>query len=272
MDDVRGWHHARRGGLASATSPARSGSAFTRARLILAGENRIAIAVSAKCLVVIHHALTERLLGIHMVFSPTAQGEIEHWEEKHNIRWPASVREWFEKEDAITILHDCSNCDSPLPIAGMPVLSHDGRALVQFMNENQGCCRWAFRVDASDDPEALVQFQGREWQSCACTFSGFVEGQVFDWEGTWAEDGRTLRGDWPSATTLAWLRERFSTGPTSQPYAEEQPRFFDANTRLTIWRNWIWPSEKAEWRLSAKTFDSLDRMLDVLQPFYDEEL
>jgi hypothetical protein len=198
--------------------------------------------------------------------------QVRRWEEKHSVLCPASVREWYARSDALPILAACSNSDVPLAPEEMVVLGGDRHPLAVFLNENQGCCRWAFRIDGSDDPDVLVKFDEPTWLSCGCTFSEFIHGQVFDWEESWAEDARTLSAEPPSTRTLAWLAERFRAGPISRPYGEEQPRFFDDRVRITIWRNWIWPSEKVEWRLAAKTFADLDRTLEMLQPFYDEEL
>jgi hypothetical protein len=185
-------------------------------------------------------------------------------EQRLAIRCPRSTREWYERDDSTRLLARYSNSDHPIELAKM---FRDGDRLI-FMNENQGVCRWAFRLDDSDDPEVLVQTEREPWQSCNCKFAGFVAAQFFDWAEEWAEDSRTLQGDPPTAQTLRWLAENFRPGPVARQRSWATHRFFDDRVRIYIYDNEGW----FEWWVRTRSFADMDRLLDMLQPFYDAEL
>jgi hypothetical protein len=187
-------------------------------------------------------------------------GRVAALERRLGIACPRSIREWYERDDATSVLATYSNTDHPLDLAHMEVV---GDRIV-FMIENQGVCRWAFRVGGADDPEVLVQEEETPWQSCDCGFARFVAAQVFDWADGWAEDSRILWGDPPTVQTLAWVAERFQAGPIGRQRGWPTHRFFDDRCRITI--------QGEEWWVKAKSFADMDQLLDMLQPFYEGEL
>ena len=193
------------------------------------------------------------------------------FETERGVRMPPAVRDWYERSDALAILRDFSNADTPLPPSKMSIDGDDDRKLVVFMIENQGVCRWAFALD-QDDPEVYVAFERGPWQSCDCTFSKFVWCTVFDWDSAWSEDARTLAGDPPDDSTLELLRRWFREEPSNRPWGRDHlmRRFSSERVRITIREGWIDDGE-TEWSVSTRTFADMDELLVQLSPFYDEE-
>jgi hypothetical protein len=171
---------------------------------------------------------------------------------------PGAIREWYARGDAVTLLKTYSNMDWPLEPEQMEVVGDR----VVFLNENQGVCRWAFRLDGCEDPGVDVQSEDAPWQSCDCSFAGFVAAQIFDWAEGWAQDSRSL---WGAVTpeTLGWLTQRFQIGPVARQQPFPTHRFFDERNRVTILDE--------HWWVRSASFADMDRLLDMLRPFYEEE-
>jgi hypothetical protein len=88
--------------------------------------------------------------------------------------------------------------------------------------------------------------------------------QIFDWAEGWASESRMLWGAAVAPGTLEWLAERFRAGPVARQRVVATHRFFDDACRISIVDD--------VWKVKAKAFADMDRLLEVLQPFFEEEL
>ena len=208
-------------------------------------------------------AEAEHLLSLepgHTAATQRDPGRIRVLERRLEIACPRSICEWYERDDATRLLATYSNTDQALDLAHMERVGDR----VVFMIENQGVCRWAFRLDGADDPEVVVQIEDAPWESCGCGFASFVAAQIFDWPHAWAEDWRVLWGDPLATQTLAWLAERFQAGPIARQRTWPTHRFFDDRNRISILGD--------EWWVKSKSVADMDRLLEVLRPFYKGEI
>jgi hypothetical protein len=137
-----------------------------------------------------YHTQTFALLGHPPVQSSMNEQVIRTREVASGITFPPAFREWYCFDDAIRILADYSNCDSPFPIERLGATLdwwlpyrplEDG--VLPFMRENQGVCTWAIRLDGQADPVVLVEVDSGtppHWQRCAQHFSDWVYWLVHD--------------------------------------------------------------------------------------------
>jgi len=184
---------------------------------------------------------------------------------------PEAVHAWYARSDALEVLAACSNSDHPIAPPDMTLDASREPRVIPFLNENQGVCRWAFEL-TGDDPQVVVSVDRGPWVSTRCSFSQFVWCQVFDWETTWSEDMRELGGDPPDERALRFLRDHFREGPSNYVWGSAiTRRFYSDRVRITIRPSWLNGDGRADWIVSTRTFADLDRMLDMLAPFYDEE-
>jgi hypothetical protein len=175
-------------------------------------------------------------------------------EQRLGVPLPDAIHAWYSRDDALRVLAVHSNADRPVAVDDMKLV--DGR--IVFLVENQGVCRWAF-----DRAGEIAVRYDKGWESCGCDLPAFIAAQIFDWAEGWCEDARILVGDPPSADTLAWLGSRFQRGSAVQQRDWPIHRFFDDLTRITILGD--------SWWVKAASFAEMDRLLDMLQPFYDAE-
>jgi hypothetical protein len=206
-------------------------------------------------------AEAEQLLSLEpgCVVAAREPGRARVLEQRLGIACPPSIREWYEREDATRLLATYSNADHPLDVATMERIGDQ----VVFLIENQGVCRWAFRLDDADDPEVVVQEEHGPWRSCHCGFAGFVAAQIFDWAEGWSKDSRMLWSDEVAPSTRAWLAERFRPGPVARQRVVPTHRFFDGSFRISIVDD--------VWKVKSKAFGDTDRLLEALAPFFAEE-
>lgn len=123
------------------------------------------------------------------------------------MKLPASFVEWFAMVDGAELLRQHSNCDDPIPIADLEA----NLAILPFMNENQGVCRWGVRLDGGDDPPVMVAVDPEfAWREVCSTFSTFIACQVHDRRDVL--DARRLlaaQDDPLAPADLAFLRANF---------------------------------------------------------------
>lgn len=197
---------------------------------------------------------------------------VNHALERLETRIPEAVRSWYVRADALEVLRTCSNGDHPVATGEMTIVAESGRQLVTFLHENQGACRWAFELEG-DDPEVFVAHEAKRWTSTQCTFSQFIWCQVFDWEESWSEDSRAMSGDPPDAAALAFLRSRFQERQSNFLWGSAIVRRFESErVRIRVRPSWVDGDSRVDWAVSALTFADMDEMLEVLAPFYDEEM
>lgn len=130
------------------------------------------------------HSPTFELLGTRPRISAAAVGELEKTERRLKMRLPASVREWYSYEDALSILASHSNADPPIPVAEFAGVESPVGRLIPIRWENQGVCTWAILLDGSDDPPVWVDVdsEGNVWQRLAQNFSTYVHTCVWDYQ------------------------------------------------------------------------------------------
>lgn len=199
--------------------------------------------------------------------SPSAAKALAEVEERIWRGLPASVREWYEQEDACQLLLDYSNGDPPLEIerfgealrdthGGGP---HDllARGLLPFRFENQGVCVWAVHLNGSDDPPVVIDYdtQFKIWKPCAASFSEHVYTWVWDWSLVLQRDLLIQAQHDPlSPEAMSFLKMHFAAGPVTAGWpADNQYRFSRGDQRILISASDGW----ANWHLAADSDDSL---------------
>jgi hypothetical protein len=193
---------------------------------------------------------------------------------------PASVREWYELENARRLLLEHSNHDPPVDLSefGKPQrdtrsgASHDLLAedLLVFRRENQGVCTWAIRLDGSDDPPVVVDVdtQFTSWIESAPSFSEHLYAWMWDYSVGLAKlrsddlliqaQNRSLSKD-----ALAFLTNQFRAELVTHGWpGHTQYRFFNADQRILIWAD----PDQADWFLTADNEESLAKLVTSVSP------
>jgi hypothetical protein len=218
-----------------------------------------------------YHARTLRLLGITPRIAPTAVKEFDRVERRTGRTLPASVREWYSLKGACQLLRKYSNADPPLAISelGKPRTDTNGggphdllaRDLLVFRYENQAVCVWAVRLDGSDDPPVVVDYdsQFQTWLSCGATFSGHLFAWMWDYALVLGQDLLIQAHNRPlSAQALAFLGRHFDVGPETHGWpGHTQYRFSKEDQRILIWAS----DDQADWLLSADVGESLRQLV-----------
>ncbi len=206
-----------------------------------------------------YHQQTFDLLGLEPRSSQVAIALLFQTEQDCGFAFPPSVKEWYSLENAVDMLLANSNDDHFISVADLGRKNRVdsdwwSEGLLWFAAENQGVCYWAVKLDGADDPGVLVKLDREPtWQLCASHFSKFVWSLVFDWGEKnmycLCAQAEPLRVD-----DLSRLRSNFHEGPATFSWpGKENHRFSDEGMRILIWSN---PGQ-ADWRLSAKTSESL---------------
>ena len=214
-----------------------------------------------------YHTKTLELLGIKPHRSTVAIKKLDRVEHRIGRKLPASVREWYSLKGACDLLRKYSNDDPPLEIDefGEPRRdTHGGgphdllaRDLLVFRYENQAVCVWAIKLDGSDDPPVVLDFdsQFKTWKPCAATFSTHLYTWMWDNALVLGRDLLVQAQNRPlSARALSSLRRHFEQGPETHGWpANTQYRFYKNDQRIVIWAS----KDQADWFLSAEDEDSL---------------
>jgi hypothetical protein len=189
---------------------------------------------------------------------------------------PRSVRDWYEREDAVKILADHSHADPPIPTKDLAVLNWQSHKLLPFRHENQGVCTWAIDLNGSDDPPVYVDVDsnGREWQLLASSFSQYVYSCVWDYRLVFGQPGLVQA---QNAALSPSVRGTLATlfGEEIQTHGwpgSTQYRFHRKGQAILIWDS---PGE-ADWFVAAPTAEALESALvavwsldDVGKHLYD---
>lgn len=191
-------------------------------------------------------------------------------EEVLGIRFPASVREWYELEGSVALLRKNSNDDRPVELKDLGAPEEDwygggrrdfvSQSLLWFMIENQGVCNWLLKLDGSDDPEVLVEVDtapNDKLMSTSARFSEFVWCQVWDHlparASCGAQEAELLSSD------LEMLRSKFAVRRTTTGWpGDVQHRFESDAGRILIWDG----EASLDWHLCASTPAGLRTLLD----------
>jgi len=221
-----------------------------------------------------YHSKTFQLLGIEPRRSPSAIDALARAEDRIGRALPHSVREWYELENACSLLLEHSNADRPLDISefGQPQRDTNGGGpydllaedLLVFRWENQGVCAWATRLDDSDDPPVVVDVdtQFQSWIETAGSFSQHLYAWMWDSVSVQRlrNDGLLIQAQNRalSEEALTFLTNQFHAELTTHGWpGHTQYRFFKGDQRILIWAD----SDEADWHLAADGKESLERLI-----------
>jgi hypothetical protein len=180
-------------------------------------------------------------------------------EARLGLRLPASVREWFGPLNGHELLTRYSNQDRGIHPRDFALVKHGPCLLVRILEENQGCCWWAFELDGSDDPPVHVGVEPSDpLIRHSPTFSEFVYLRMFDF-GWWdspmgvldLEERVLIETREPlRPASLEWLRRNFNCEPGSIGWPTPLThRFKSSAGRIVIWAD----TDQADWVLAAPT-------------------
>ena len=212
------------------------------------------------------HATTFRLLGITPETSSQATTDLQSVEKTRRIQMPASVREWYQLQNAIRILADHSNDDPPIAIRDFAVQEWRGQVLLPIRHENQGVCTWAILLDGSDDPPVYVDVDtdGKEWCLLAPTFSRYVFSCVWDYRMVLNQPALVQAQNDPlTESAIKSLMTTHKQEITTHGWpGSSQYRFEGARHAVLIWS----AEGQADWFVGAPDGQSLKSALDILWP------
>ncbi len=202
-----------------------------------------------------YHRKSLELIGVTPHVSPGAIEELAEVERRIGRPLPASVREWYSLADACELLEEYSNADPPVPRDKLG--SGERSKFLVFRRENQGVCRWAIRLNSSDDPPVLVDYDYAEdtWIRCTDRFSDYVYCCMWDF-------ARVLKGvpviqaqhSAISTAAMEFLSREFKRVLDSQGWpADRQYRFQRLDQRILIWSG----ERQADWWLKTDSPESL---------------
>ena len=129
------------------------------------------------------HDATVEHLDIRPRITMAALGELARTQRRLGIDLPASVREWYSYDCALSVLSEHSNGDPPIPVAEFALTQSMVGPLIPIRQENQGVCTWAILLDGSNDPPVFVGMDsaGTQWRLHAQNFSTYVYACVWDY-------------------------------------------------------------------------------------------
>jgi hypothetical protein len=140
--------------------------------------------------------------------------------------------------------------------------------LLEVMIENQGVCRWAVKLDGSDDPPVMYEIDTREpdvWKLCADTFSTFMYCRALDFGHCLKDMAVAVRGfDPPLAPSdLKLLQSRFAEGPRTYGVpGHTNYRFFAPDLVSPDSAILLYDGEmEADWHLVATSDEALLQLL-----------
>lgn len=211
-----------------------------------------------------------KLLRHLPAFSISAADLLRKREEQLRIKFPAAVVEWYSLENAVQILASHSNSDSLIEIEefGKPFQNWYGggpkdflaEQLLLFMQENQGVCNWAIRLDDDADPSVVVEVDtapNAKWIRCADHFSTFVWCQIWDHSplavSVSSQEIELVDRD------VCYLQANFQQLHTTYGWpGRVNYRFESAKASILIWDG---KDRGVDWFLSAPTAPDLKELL-----------
>jgi hypothetical protein len=233
-----------------------------------------------------YHCEAAKLLpgGLHA--SDAAAQAVQQRELKLGITFPAAVREWYSIDDAIGLLAAYSNDDRPIKLnelgaplddwygGGLRDLASEG--LLLFLQENQGVCNWAVKLDGTPDPPVVVEVDTAPeaiWLPCADHFSTFIWCQI--WDRSFREVGVAAQETELSRSDLAFLKSHFRELPTTNRWpGNANYRFGNECGAILIWHG----GGGADWFAWSRTTSGLEALLrsiwhcgELSRTFYEVE-
>jgi hypothetical protein len=214
-----------------------------------------------------YHTKSLTLLGITPKVSQASVRILDQIEKHIGFKLPLSVREWYSLEAACDILLKYSNADPPIPIEKLGEPCHDthgggphdllSQGLLPIRYENQGVCVWAIKLDGSDDPPVVVDFdtQFKTWLHYADNFSTHIYCWLLDYAVVFNKDFTVMANIEPlQEQALAFLQREFEEGPRTFGWpGDVQYRFFRKDQSILLWAS----KQQCDWFITAATLDSL---------------
>jgi len=208
------------------------------------------------------HRATFELLGTEPRISTAALGELERTERRLGMRLPASVREWYSYDGALSILAEHSNDDPPIPVHEFSLTETTAGRLISIRWENQGVCTWAILLDGSDDAPVLVDVDsdGTVWQPLAQNFSTYVYTCVWDYHVVLSRPALVQAQNCSlSLEALRELQGIFDERPRTFGWpGSVQYRFDGRQHGILIWST---QDQQADWKVGAADANSLESVL-----------
>lgn len=211
-----------------------------------------------------YHRATLSLLGRELHSSEKTAATVLQTEERLGFRLPASVRGWYEFDEALQVLDEHSNEDPAIPLREFHVVERQEHRFLPIRRENQGVCTWAFALDGSDDPPVHVDVDsaGNEWRLHAPTFSAYVYACVWDHREilgrpalVQAQNGKLSRA------ALERLRREFEPEIVTYGWpGNVQYRFVGKQAALLIWDS----DDQADWFIAGADSTSLEAAIKTV--------
>jgi hypothetical protein len=225
----------------------------------------------------LYHVKTIQLLGLQNKISASALNALNNIERRIKRTLPASVREWYELENAVQLLFQYSNADPPLDIEKLGESVRDtlgggpydlvAQNFLVIRHENQCVCVWAVMLDGSDDPAVVLDLdtQFKTWTKCASSFSEHIYAWIWDYSQVLSKDRFLIQAQNSplSEIALSFLHERFEKECVTYGWpGRTQHRFYRGDQRILIWAD----DKQADWWLNAQTKGSLEALVNIVAP------
>lgn len=217
-----------------------------------------------------YHGDALHLLDRTPRFSRSASDELNSRERELGITFPESFREWYSLERAVSLIQSGRD-DSVLATSelGLPFKDWYGGGpkdfvaenLLLFMQENQGVCNWAIRLNGTPDPPVVVEVDTAPcavWLRCADTFSTFVWCQIWDLAparsiSVSAQVTELSRSD------FRFLKAQFVERPKTYGWpGKVNYRFEAGESRILIWDG---EDRGVDWMVWSRTAKQLQAVL-----------
>jgi hypothetical protein len=211
----------------------------------------------------LYHGDVFELLGARPRASTKAEEELSLAEERLGLRLPASVREWYSNEDALSILAEHSNGDPPIPVREFAVSESGSGRMLPIRRENQGVCTWSILLDGTDDPPVYVSEvdSASRWQLHAPAFSTYVYSCVWDYGVVIGRLALVQAQHGPiSDRTLRALADAFVEGPRTFGWPGSMQHRFSGDRHGLL----IWADHRTDWMIGAADGPDLESALRLV--------
>jgi hypothetical protein len=228
------------------------------------------------------HSATFELLGHELRPNSAALAEIEQAERRVGFRLPASIREWYGCDEAISVLAKYSNQDPPIPLSDFAPIEWQLHRLLPFRYENQGVCTWAIALDGTDDPPVYVEVDsaGREWNPHAPSFSKYIYSSVWDYKLVFGQPVSVQsQNSELTPQAVAFLSAEFEPELETRCWPGNiQYRFKGEGQYILIWSGetqadwWVAATDERSLELAIKTVWNIDSVGDSFWDSSDSQI